>query len=174
MSFAERETENERTDAANSLERRTAALVNPASGLANDFLNVYNEILMLIEMLPDMPDLFDDIAAWRPASYRGYFIQSQLPGRFAALEAYDALDPAFRALFDASVEQLAAVCVQGVTRIEAARSAGAARGPLAEECARASGHIRTRLDGLAQLVTFGRHNQGADMQAIVTTIFSAA
>lgn len=172
MSFAERGIESEGSGAAVSLEGRAAALVNPASGLANDFLNVYNEILMLIEMLPGMPELIDDIAAWRPASYRAYFLQSRLPGRAAALDAYAALDPAFRALFDASVEELAAVCVACVDRIEAARAVGA--GLPAEECARASAHIRSLLDAAAQLVTFGRHNQGADMQAMVTKIFSAA
>ena len=69
-----------------ALEARAAALVNPASGLANDFLNVYNEILMLIEMLPAMPELADDIFGWRPCSYRSYFMQCNLPGRAEALD----------------------------------------------------------------------------------------
>ncbi len=38
-------------------------LVNPASGIANDYLNLFNEIVMLIEQLPTMPELFDDIKA---------------------------------------------------------------------------------------------------------------
>ena len=31
--------------------RRAEALVNPASGLANDYLNLFNEIVMLLEQL---------------------------------------------------------------------------------------------------------------------------
>ena len=80
MSLSEDHNADFESAGADSLESRAMALVNPASGLANDFLNVYNEILMLIELLPTMPELADDIAAWRPASYRAYFMQSPLPG----------------------------------------------------------------------------------------------
>ena len=38
--------------------RRAEALVNPASGLANDYLNLFNEIVMLVEQLPTMPEQF--------------------------------------------------------------------------------------------------------------------
>jgi len=34
------------------LQSRAEAIVNPASGLANDYLNLFNEIVMLIEQLP--------------------------------------------------------------------------------------------------------------------------
>lgn len=107
MSLSEDQTADYECASADSLESRAMALVNPASGLANDFLNVYNEILMLIELLPTMPELADDIAAWRPASYRAYFMQSPLPGSEHALAAYARLEPSFRALFEASVENLA-------------------------------------------------------------------
>ena len=63
-------------------------LVNPASGIANDYLNLFNEIVMLIEQLPTMPELIDDIKAWKPTSYEDYFIHSPLPGRESAIEAY--------------------------------------------------------------------------------------
>jgi hypothetical protein len=46
-----------------------------------------NEIVMLIEQLPSMPELIDDIFAWRPTSYQDYFTRSVLPGRGSALEA---------------------------------------------------------------------------------------
>ena len=107
MSLSEDHNADFESAGADSLESRAMALVNPASGLANDFLNVYNEILMLIELLPTMPELADDIAAWRPASYRAYFMQSPLPGSDQALAVYAGLDPGFRALFEANVEKLA-------------------------------------------------------------------
>ncbi|HTJ03030.1 MAG TPA: hypothetical protein VL492_09555 [Methylovirgula sp.] len=40
---------------APTLQSRAEAIVNPASGLANDYLNLFNEIVMLIEQLPVMP-----------------------------------------------------------------------------------------------------------------------
>ena len=69
--------------------RRAGDLVNPASGIANDYLNRFNEIVMLIEQLPAMPEFFDDILAWRPVTYRDYFRNSNLRGSTTALEAYD-------------------------------------------------------------------------------------
>ena len=86
--------------------RRAEALVNPASGLANDYLNLFNEIVMLVEQLPTMPELFDDIQRWHPMSYRDYFRQSVLPGRISAIEAYDLLNARFRYDFEAVVAEL--------------------------------------------------------------------
>jgi hypothetical protein len=88
------------------LERRAAALVNPESGLANDYLNVFNELLMLVEQLPMMPDLIDDIVAWRPISYKDYFVKSTLPGRQTALENYEKLAADLREEFEAVVADL--------------------------------------------------------------------
>ena len=48
--------------------------------LANDYLNVFSEILLLLEFLPAMPEMTDDALAWRPRGYCEYFEQSPLPG----------------------------------------------------------------------------------------------
>jgi hypothetical protein len=162
--------------APETLERRASELVNPASGLANDFLNVYNEILMLIEMLPMMPELVDDIVAWRPSSYRAYFMQSQLPGRQAALDAYARLEPSFRALFEASVEKLAECGVSAVGAVERAVASGACDGgeQIEHVCADYVSRIRRRLQSTEQLVNAGRVAQGRDPQARVNELFSAA
>jgi hypothetical protein len=159
-----------------TIERRASALVNPASGLANDFLNVYNEILMLIEMLPTMPELADDIVTWRPASYRAYFLQSQLPGRMEALEAYARLDPAFRGLFEASVENLAECGVASVNAIGRAIAAGAEDGDaqIAALCTRCGARLRARLHATEQLVNFGHAAHTRDAQTRVEALFSAA
>ena len=64
----------------NTLELRASALVNPASGVANDYLNHFNEILLLIENLPALlPEMVDELLGWKPVSYRGYFERSPLP-----------------------------------------------------------------------------------------------
>ena len=159
-----------------ALEARAAALVNPASGLANDFLNVYNEILMLIEMLPAMPELADDIFGCRPCRYRSYFMQCNLPGRAEALDAYGRLDPSFRTLFETSVELLAECGVQAIRAIEKAMSLGAAADVehLANVCADWCGHIRTQLDATEQLITVGHVGRRRSRQSIVDGLFSAA
>ena len=85
---------------------RAGMLVNPVSGLANDYLNHFNEVVMIIEQLPAMSDLIDDLLAWRPISYDDYFAVSNLPGRDAVRDAYERLDIAFRRQFEDVVAEL--------------------------------------------------------------------
>ncbi len=136
--------------------RRAAALVNPASGLANDYLNLFNEIVMLVEQLPHMPELIDDIMAWRPKSYLDYFRSSVLPGRETALEAYYNLDHRFRRSFEAAVEELdrrSTGSVAAVRRKFKAQDDGGE--PLAMVCERAGASIREVLDKTTMLVNHG-------------------
>jgi hypothetical protein len=77
-----------------------AANINPRTGLATDYLNHFNEAIMLLEMIPDMPDCTDDFLTWRPLSYREHFAASNFRARELAIAAYDSADPAIRGEFD--------------------------------------------------------------------------
>ena len=57
-----------------------AANINPRTGLATDYLNHFNEAIMLLEMIPDMPECAEDFLGWRPLSYREHFMASQFQG----------------------------------------------------------------------------------------------
>jgi hypothetical protein len=77
-----------------------AANINPRTGLATDYLNHFNEAIMLLEMIPDMPDCAEDFLTWRPLSYREHFAASNFKARDLAIAAYDSADPAIRGEFD--------------------------------------------------------------------------
>jgi hypothetical protein len=77
------------------------ANINPVTGLATDYLNHFNEAIMLLEMLSDVPDCLDDFLNWRPRGYREHFAASRFAGRAVAIAAYDAADPTRRASLDA-------------------------------------------------------------------------
>jgi hypothetical protein len=77
-----------------------AANINPKTGLATDYLNHFNEAIMLLEMIPDMPDCAADFLCWQPLSYREHFSESHFKGRDLAISAYDSADPAIRDEFD--------------------------------------------------------------------------
>lgn len=138
--------------------RRGDAIVNPASGLANDYLNLFNEIVMLIEQLPVMPELIDDILKWRPVSYQTYFANSVLPDRASALEAYRALDAGFRRDFEAVVADLDRRAVGAVVAIrrQYKRQGGISPEAIAELCARGGESIREVLLTASDLVNHGR------------------
>lgn len=60
--MTENATANDAMTGLDTLEERAAALVNPASGIANDYLNHFNEILLLIENLPTLlPEMLDEL-----------------------------------------------------------------------------------------------------------------
>jgi hypothetical protein len=85
-------------------EARAAALraanINLRTGLATDYLNHFNEAIMLLEMIPDMPECAEDFLNWCPLSYCEHFMASNFKGRELAIEAYEQADAAIRAEFD--------------------------------------------------------------------------
>ena len=77
-----------------------AANINPRTGLATDYLNHFNEAIMLLEMIPDLPECASDFLEWRPLSYAEHFHASNFKARDLAISAYEQADPAIRAEFD--------------------------------------------------------------------------
>jgi hypothetical protein len=77
-----------------------AANINPRTGLATDYLNHFNEAIMLLEMIPDMPECAEDFLEWNPLSYREHFTASNFKARDLAIEAYDSANAGVRAEFD--------------------------------------------------------------------------
>ena len=77
-----------------------AANINPRTGLATDYLNHFNEAIMLLEMIPDMPECADDFMSWYPLTYAEHFTASNFKARDLAIEAYETADAHVRAEFD--------------------------------------------------------------------------
>jgi hypothetical protein len=102
--------------------RLAEANINPATGLASDYLNHFNEAIMLLEMLSSCPDCRDDFLGWRPMSYREHFLASHFKGRDLAVAAYDAADPNVRGCLDTLAGTMTAV-------LEATRAAMSAEMP---------------------------------------------
>jgi hypothetical protein len=86
--------------------------------LSTDFFNHFNEVIMLLSMLADMPDMLEEIRAWRPKTYREHFEQSGLAFAPLAIEAYDHVPPEFRGAFDATVDDLNATIAEGMAALE--------------------------------------------------------
>ena len=80
--------------------RLASANINPATGLATDYLNHFNEAIMLLEMLESCPECAEDFRAWRPMSYREHFAQPQYKHRAIAIDAYEQADPIARHYLD--------------------------------------------------------------------------
>ncbi|WP_025897783.1 hypothetical protein [Sneathiella glossodoripedis] len=80
--------------------------VNATSLLATDYLNHFNEALMLAEMIADMPDLAEEFAEWRPKLYKDHFLESGIADKDLAVEAYDHCPKEYKAPFDSTVSKI--------------------------------------------------------------------
>jgi hypothetical protein len=110
-------SEGDLTDGAAAL---LAANINPATGLATDYLNHFNEITMLIDLVPDMPEVMDEIRAWRPASYEGHFERSSFTTKALALSAYRSAAPSIRSKLAQAIADLDAAILDTVAMLEGA------------------------------------------------------
>ena len=86
--------------------------------LATDYLNHFNEIVMLLGMLPDMPEILEDVKAWRPKSYKDHFKSSTIAEKDLAIEAYDHVPAIYREPFEQTVEQINYMIASTVARLE--------------------------------------------------------
>jgi hypothetical protein len=93
-----------------------AANINPRTGLATDYLNHFNEAIMLLEMIPDMPECSEDFLAWCPLSYCEHFMASNFKARDLAISAYESADPDIRTEF----EQITDTMTEILTAVSAA------------------------------------------------------
>jgi hypothetical protein len=81
--------------------RLAHANINPRTGLATDYLNHFNEAIMLLEMLSACPECIEDFLAWKSMSYREHFAHSRFKERDLAVAAYNAAEPGLREFLDA-------------------------------------------------------------------------
>lgn len=80
--------------------------INPGSFLATDYLNLYNEVFMLLEMIPDMPDMIEELEGWQPKSYSEHFNETNFAGKDMAIQAYTICPDHIKLPFDLLVARL--------------------------------------------------------------------
>ena len=80
--------------------RLIEANINPDTGLATDYLNHFNEAIMMVELVPQVPECIEDLRAWRPLSYCEHFSASKFKERELAITAYELAEPALRRRLD--------------------------------------------------------------------------
>jgi hypothetical protein len=89
--------------------------------LSTDYLNRYNEALMLIEMASMDPSIVDDLAAWRPLGYIQHFERAGLRCGPGAIAAYAGLTPHSRHAFEhlcSGMDRLVATVVNSLKALK--------------------------------------------------------
>ena len=75
--------------------------ISATTYLATDYLNHFNEVIMLLDIIIDMPDMLDELADWQPKSYIDHFKESALSDQDLIIEAYYAADAVDRDMLTA-------------------------------------------------------------------------
>ncbi|HER26656.1 MAG TPA: hypothetical protein ENI69_06065, partial [Rhodospirillales bacterium] len=92
--------------------------INVQTLLATDYLNHFNEIVMLLEMVPDMPEILEDAKEWHPRGYQEHMLQSSFSDRELAAEAYDHVPQKFRNPFEKTIAQTNQLIATTIERLE--------------------------------------------------------
>ncbi len=98
--------------------------INEQTLLATDYLNHFNEIIMLLEMIPAMPEFLEDARAWAPKTYEAHFRDSAFTDKDLAILAYQNAPPEFRVPFDSIIDQMNVLVAEGLKAIEQAIETG--------------------------------------------------
>jgi hypothetical protein len=89
-------------------ERVAGTNIDPRSLLSTDYFNSFNTVIMLFGMLfgmlPDAPELLDEIDQWKFLSYVEHFKESGLDFAPLAIEAYDHVPANLKAQFEVKLE----------------------------------------------------------------------
>src|SRR3954469_22154445 len=91
--------------------RLAAANINPQTGLASDYLNHFNEAVMLLDLLPHSPECIVELIGWEPMSYAEHFAESHFKYKDLAIAAYAVADPVARVRLDDLADTMNALLV---------------------------------------------------------------
>jgi hypothetical protein len=81
--------------------------VNPTTLLTTDYLNHFNEIIMLLELVPAAPSQFSaELADWEHESYEEHFTHSGFRDKELAIVCYRNAPEEVRRAFDSSVADM--------------------------------------------------------------------
>lgn len=166
MTFSSQQTHPQETPSVTrpTAAELVAANINPRTGLATDYLNHFNEAIMLLDMIPDMPECADDFLEWQPLSYREHFAASNFKARDLAILAYEQSDATIRAEFDNITGAMTSILTAvGAAMREAQQDH--TRVKLAEQ---ATGWVRPLATLAGGIIHGSRSEAEADIDSIMT------
>ena len=92
--------------------------INTQTLLSTDYLNHFNELIMMLEMVPDMPDMFEEAKSWIPKTYQEHFKDSVFTHKDLAIFAYEHSPQEYRIPLDETIVTLNAKIKEGLSKLE--------------------------------------------------------
>lgn len=95
--------------------------INESTLIASDYLNHFQELVMLLEAVSSEPDeSANNLCAWRPLTYEEHFSESGFGEKSLAIAAYHQAPPRIRARFDEVVARLHGEAITLIGEVSAA------------------------------------------------------
>jgi len=100
-----------------SFQKRVAGTnIDPRSLLSTDYFNHFNEVVMMLGMAGDMPEILEDVDGWDFKTYREHFMESGLGFAPLAIECFEASPSELRERFEKIATQMSMLIVE--TRVK--------------------------------------------------------
>jgi hypothetical protein len=144
--------------------------INPATGLSTDYLNHFTEAIMLLELVPAVPDCVADFLAWEPKDYREHFAGSHFSNRDTIIAAYQGTDPELSRSLD-MLSDLMNTLLLATREAIAANPSTPMSHALAHRTANVLKPIVTRVSALINGTAPGLSNRASVPQAAIDAMF---
>jgi len=133
-------------------ERVKGTNISGSTLLATDYLNHFNEIVMLLDMIPDMPDMIEECKLWQPKSYKDHFADSTFSDKDLAIEAYDRVPSKFRVPFEETLRQINELLTGGINRLDEQIAGGMEGEALQDTCKALSRAAQALMDCASSII----------------------
>lgn len=80
--------------------------INSDTLLSTDYLNHFNELVMMLDLIPDMPEMLEETKEWQPKTYAQHFQDSAFTHKDLAIAAYDHVLDDDRKALEMTVERM--------------------------------------------------------------------
>lgn len=109
---------------ADFADRIAGTNIDNRSLLSTDYFNHFNEVVMMLGMVGDMPEILDEIDKWDFKTYREHFMESGLGFAPLAIECYEAAPPELRERFEKIATQMSMLIVETRLKLRTTMEAG--------------------------------------------------
>jgi hypothetical protein len=158
------------TASASVTSGRSGPNINPVTGLSTDYLNHFTEAIMLLELLPTLPDCISDFLAWEPKDYREHFAISHFSNRDTVIAAYEGADPELSRSLDMLADLMNTLLLATREAIAANPATPKSRA-LAHRSATVLKPIVTRVSALINGTAPGLNNRASVPQTAIDAMF---
>lgn len=148
------------------------ANINPYTGLSTDYLNHFNEMVMMLELYSTSPDLKQDILDWKILSYVDHFESTGFRAKALAIEGYALARTAVKKQLEVIVAEMETVLLVAQDAVESEKTHGESTLAL-EEATETAEMLIARASALINGLSHPEDVSADDAQALVDALFDA-